>query len=68
MIIGGVKGVSVRPPVPFFSFSVLKSFNGVSREFKWCLKFKGCFKEVLTLSMARRGHFGPPFSDIVSHI
>ena len=28
-------------------FVVLKSFNGVSREFKGCLKFKGDFKEVL---------------------
>ena len=26
---------------------VLKSFNGVSRLFKGCLKCKGCFKEVL---------------------
>ena len=25
---------------------VLKSFNGVSRLFKWCLKFKGSFKDV----------------------
>ena len=26
---------------------VLKSFNGVSRQFKECLKFNGSFKEVL---------------------
>ena len=25
---------------------VLKSFNGISRLFKVCLKFQGCFKEV----------------------
>ena len=39
-----------RSCVPFFSFSVfgvLKSFNGVSRKFKGCLKFQGCFKAVL---------------------
>ena len=29
---------------------VLKSFNGVSRQFKECLKFNGSFKEVLRLS------------------
>ena len=46
--------VSVRPFVRpfFFSFSVLevssslKSFNGVSRQFKECLKFNGSFKAV----------------------
>ena len=27
-------------------FLSLKSFNGVSRKFKGCLKFEGCFKEV----------------------
>ena len=40
--------------VPFFSLSlvslkfplVLKSFNGVSRQFKECLKFNGSFKAV----------------------
>ena len=43
---------SVRPS-PFFllvpmEFSlILKSFHGVARKFKGCLKFKGCFKEVL---------------------
>ena len=26
---------------------VLKSFNEVSRQFKGCLKFQGCFKEVI---------------------
>ena len=45
--------LSLSPYVLFFSFSVLeffiviKSFNGVSRLFKGCLKFKGSFKEVL---------------------
>ena len=29
------------------SFLALKSFNGVSRLFKGCLKFQGSFKEVL---------------------
>ena len=29
---------------PFFL--ILKSFNGVLRKFKGCLKFKGCFEEV----------------------
>ena len=28
-------------------YLVLKSVNGVSRKFKGCLKFEGCFKEVL---------------------
>ena len=28
---------------------VLKSFNGVSRQFEECLKFNGSFKEVLRL-------------------
>ena len=42
--------------VPFFSFNVLEvsvspkvfqlCFNGVSRPFKVCLKFKGSFKDV----------------------
>ena len=42
----------VRVSVPFFSFSVLvfhlvlKSFNGVSWQFKECLKFNGSFKAV----------------------
>ena len=30
-------------------YLVLKSFNGVPRKFQECLKFKGCFKEVLRL-------------------
>ena len=40
-------------PSPFFllfsleSYLVLKSFNGVSRKFQGCLKFQGCFEEVL---------------------
>ena len=44
--------VFVHPSIPFFSFSVLevssgpKTFNGVSRLFKVCLKFKGSFKDV----------------------
>ena len=29
--------------------SVQKSFNEVSRKFKGCLKFEGCFKEVLRI-------------------
>ena len=43
--------VSVRPS-PFFLLVslkfllVLKSFNGVSRQFKECLKFNGSFKAV----------------------
>ena len=43
----------VRPSVVIFFllvslkfFLVLKSFNGVSRKFKGCLKFEGGFKEV----------------------
>ena len=45
-----------RVSVPFFSFNVLEvsaspkvfqwCFNGVSRPFKVCLKFKGSFKDV----------------------
>ena len=43
----------VRPFVPFFLLVslklllVLKSFNGVLRKFKECLKFNGSFKAVL---------------------
>ena len=40
---------SVRPSVLLVSlefFLILKSSNGVSRKFKGCLKFQGCFKEV----------------------
>ena len=42
----------VRSSVPFFLLVslkfllVLKSFNGVSRQFKGCLKIKGSFKDV----------------------
>ena len=43
---------SVRSSVPFFLLVslkfllLLKSFNGVSRQFKECLKFNGSFKAV----------------------
>ena len=36
----------VRPLVPEEFFLSLKSFNGVLRKLKGCLKFEGCFKEV----------------------
>ena len=43
--------VSVRPffflLVSLEFFLVPKSFNAVSRKFKRCLKFQGCFKVVL---------------------
>ena len=38
---------SIRPFVTKEFFSSLKSFNGVSRKSKGCLKFEGCFKEGL---------------------
>ena len=42
----------VRVFIPFFSLVslkfplILKGFNVVSRQFKWCLKFIGSFKDV----------------------
>ena len=37
----------VRPFVTKEFFFSLKSFNGVSRKLKGCLKLKGCFMEIL---------------------
>ena len=39
----------VRPFVTKEFFFSLKSFNGVSRKLKGCLKLKGCFMEILLM-------------------
>ena len=43
---------------------VLKSFNGVSRLFKECLKFKGSFKDVLRKFQVVLRRFQKSFKEV----